>query len=117
MRFDEVTRDGSAVVGFKGTQVYREQLASRHDDDIEARRDVISTEDLSNQTFSTISNHRAAKPLRRGNAQATDCESIRFRKERVVAARNAAAMLVDILEIGMSADPLAWAELQIAIRR
>ena|SRR5256885_1203521 len=117
MRFGEATGDGSAVVGFKGTQGYREQLASRHDDNIEAWRDVISTEDLSNQTLSTISNHRAAKPFRRRNTQTTDCEPIRFRKQRVVAARNAAAMLVDVLEIGMSADPLAWAELQTAIRR
>lgn len=104
--------DGRAVFCFKGCQARIEQLAAGHNHDVEARRDVISTENLSNQTLSTISDDRSAQPLRRGNTKATEGESIRLCEQRVVAARNSAAMLVDVLEIGVSADPLARAELQ-----
>lgn len=111
--FREPARDRGAVVGFKGGQARRKQLATGHDDDIEAWSDVISTENLSDQTFSAVSDDRSAKPLCRRDAQAADGEPVRLREQRVVPARKAAAMLVDFLKIGVSADPLVRAELQI----
>ena len=87
---------------------------ARNNDNIEPRRDVISTKNLSNQTLSAIPDNRSTQSLRRGNAEPSDGQSVRFREQRVIAARNAGPMLVDVLEIGVSADPLAWAELQTA---
>ena len=51
----------AAVIGFKGGQAGVEQLALGHDDDVEARRDLVATENLSNQSFSSISLDRAAQ--------------------------------------------------------
>src|SRR5947207_2989984 len=55
---------------------------------------------------------RSTQSLCRGNAEPSDGQSVRFREQRVIAARNAGPMLVDVLEIGVSSDPLALAEFQ-----
>ena len=108
--------DGAAVFGFKGHQARVKQLVAGDDDDIEARRDVISTKNLSNQTLSAIPDNRSAKSLCRSDAEPSDSQSVRLGEQRVIAARNARPMLVDVLEIGVSSDPLARAELQSASR-
>ena len=113
---ENATGDGGAEFGFKSGQARREQLAPGHNDDIEARRDVISTENLSNQTLSAIPDYRATEPLRSGDAEPADRQPIRLRKQRVVAARNTRAMLVDVLKIGVFTDPLVRAEFQTVIR-
>ena len=104
--------DGAAVFGFKGHQARVKQLVAGDDDDIEARRDVISTKNLSNQTLSAIPDNRSTEALCGGNAEPPDGQSVRLREQRVIAARNAGPMLVDVLEIGVSSDPLARAEFQ-----
>ena len=78
--------DERSIVVFKGIQARAEQLAAGHDDDIEAWRDVISTENLSNQTLSTVSDDCATQSLRGGNAEPANCQPVRFRKQRVVTA-------------------------------
>ena len=50
-----------SVISFKNSQAGVEQFALGDDDDVEARGDLVSTEDLSNQTFSAVSRHRAAE--------------------------------------------------------
>ena len=112
--FEDSTSDGGAEFCFKGGQTRREQLAPWHDDDIEAWRDVIASENLSYQTLSAISNYGAAEPFRRSYAEPADRRPIRLRKQRVVAARDAGAMLVDVLKIGVPTDPLVRAEFQKA---
>ena len=115
MRFEDPTVDGSAVLVFKDSQARAEELAAGHNHDVKAWRDVISSENLSNQSFSTISDHRTTQPLRGGDAQPTDSKPIGLAEQRVIAAWKAGAMLVDVLELGVSADPLAWAELQALV--
>ena len=112
LRLEEPAADERSIVVFKDSQARAEQFATGHDDDIEAWRDVISTKNLSNQTLSTISYDRSAEPLCRGNPEPAGLEPIRLREQRVIAARNPGAMLVDVLKVGVSADPLALAELQ-----
>ena len=59
-------------LGFKGSQAGVQQLAFRHDDDVEARGEFVATENLSNQSFGSISVNRSAELLRRGNPQPAD---------------------------------------------
>ena len=106
------TGDKGAVVAFKSSQARAEQLALGYNHDVKAWRDVISTKDLSNQTLSTISDNSATEPLSGGNTEPANGQPIRFRKQRVVAARNASAVLVHVPEVAVSADPLGRAELQ-----
>jgi hypothetical protein len=53
--FDEVS-----VISFKGAQAGVEEFTLGDDDDVKSWRDFVSTENLSNQSFSSISLNRAA---------------------------------------------------------
>jgi hypothetical protein len=99
--FEEVS-----VVSFKNRQAGVEQLALGNDHDVKSRRDLVTTENLSYQTFSAIPHDCSAQLLRGGNAEATHRERIRTNKQRAVPAVDACALLVDLLELGAAADPL-----------
>jgi len=62
--FDEVS-----VISFKGTQAGVEKFALRDDHDVEPWGDLVSTKDLSNQSFSSVSLHRPADLPARDNAE------------------------------------------------
>ena len=66
-----------AIFGFKDGQGGAEQLAPGDDHDVEARRDVVATENLSYQSFRSISLHGAAELFRRRDAQASDRALVR----------------------------------------
>ena len=66
------TLEEGSVFSFKNRQAGVEQLAVGNDDDIEPRRDLVTTEDLSYQSFRSVSLDRAADFFRRGDAQASD---------------------------------------------
>src|SRR4029077_3996772 len=72
--------------------------------------DLISTKNLSYQTFRSVSHHGAAELLRRGDPQPADAELIRENEERRETAVNPGAVGVDPLKIGAAADPLASRE-------
>ena len=86
VRLEDPAADERSVVVFKDSQARAEQFATRHDDDIETWRDVISTENLSNQTLSTVSDDCAAESLRSGDAEPANSQPVRFREQRVVTA-------------------------------
>ena len=100
------TRDGGvrvkvvAIIGFKGGQAGVEQLALRHDDDVEAWRDLVSTENLSNQSFSSVSLNRAAELLRRRDAQPADRAAGWRGRTGCVAAVDPDAAFVNLLKLG-----------------
>ena len=58
-----------AIIGFKDGQGGVEQLALGHDDDVKPRRDVVATENLSYQSFSSVSLNGSAELFRRRDAQ------------------------------------------------
>ena len=95
-----------AVIGFKNSQAGVEQLPFRHDNDVETGRDLVSTENLPNQSFRSVAHDRAAQLARGGNSQPADFELVRQNKQRGVAAMDPGAVLVDVLKIGAAADPL-----------
>ena len=66
-----------AIFFFKDAQTGVEQLAFGDDDDVETWRDVVTTKNLSYQSFSPISLHGAAKLFRRRDAQASDGAFVR----------------------------------------
>ena len=74
------------------------------------------TENLSYQSFSTISAHRAAEFLCRRNAQPARGELVGPDKQRAVAAVNSRAGFINFLKIGVPAKPLARAKFQQPVR-
>ena len=62
--FDVVT-----VFAFNGSQTGVEELALGHDDHIKPWRNLVTTESLSNETFSSISLDRSTQAFRGGNPE------------------------------------------------
>jgi hypothetical protein len=105
-RLAESTFQSGSVIGFKGSQAGFEEFAARHDDDVEARRHFVTSENLSYQPFSAISPYGAPKLFRRRDAQATGLPVVRQDEERAEPAMDSGAALVDLLKVDASANPL-----------
>ena len=105
--FDEVS-----VISFKGAQAGVEKLALRYYYDIEPRRDLVSTKDLSNQSFSSIPLDSAADLPGRRDAEPSDSLLVGQEEHRAVAAVEADTALVHLLELSAPADVLGWTESQ-----
>jgi hypothetical protein len=106
--FDEV-----AVIGFKGAQAGVEQIALRDDDHVKAGRDLVATENLSNQSFRPVSLNRSAELARGRDTQPPDVAAVGEEEYRAVPAVNAGAALVDLFELRAPANALACAEPQL----
>ena len=105
--FDEVS-----IVSFKGAQAGVEKFTFRDHDDVESRGDFVTTKDLSNQSFSSISLNRAADFLGRRYPESSHTPLIGEQKDRAVAAVHANTVLVYLLELRPAADVFDWAESQ-----
>ena len=106
----QASLDGMTVVGFKNSQAGVEQGSLRHDDDIEARGDLVSTEDLSNQSFRAVSLHRAAQLLGRRNPEPAGAERVGQDEQRRVAAGEPDALVVNQPKFGTTTNPLVGPE-------
>jgi hypothetical protein len=105
--FDEVS-----VISFKGAQAGVEKLPLRNDDDVESRGDLVSTENLSNQSFSSIPLDRIADLPGRRDPEPSHATLVGQEKDRAVAAVDANAPLVDLLKLRSPADVFGRAESQ-----
>ena len=102
--------DGLAIFGFKGSQGGVEDFTLGHDDHVEAWRDLVSTENLSNQSFSSISLNRAAHFLGRRDSEPAISAVAGQQEDGQIAPARPKAALVDQLEVGATADMLAGPE-------
>lgn len=108
----EAAFEDGAVIGFKNGETGPKELALRDDDDVEAWRNVIMTENLSYQSFSAVSLDRAAKFFRCRNAEPARRRLSGPDKQRVIPAMDSRAGLVNLLKIRVAPDSLARAESQ-----
>jgi hypothetical protein len=106
----ESTFERDAVVGFKNSQAGFEQPSPGHNDDVEPWRDLIMSENLSYQPFSSISLHGAAEFLRRGYAQAPRFLMIGQEEDGAEPSVNSGAVLVNLLKIAAAPDSLVGTE-------
>jgi hypothetical protein len=105
--FDEVS-----VISFKGAQAGVEEFTLRDDDDVESWRDLVSTKNLSNQSFSSISLNRAADLPGRRDSEPCQAPVVKQEKDRGVAAVDANTSLVDLLKLRTPSDVFGWTESQ-----
>lgn len=98
------------VFGFKDGQARVEQLAFGDDDDVETGCDFITTENLSYQSFSSISLRGATQLSCRRDPQASHSELVREDKQRGVTPVNTGSALVYVLKVRAAADPLVGPE-------
>lgn len=95
-----------SVVSFKNRQAGVEQLALGDDDNVEPFGDLVTTENLSYQTFSAIPHNRAAQFLCRRDAQPPGVQVVGQHEHRAVPAMQASALFVNTLKIGAATNPL-----------
>jgi hypothetical protein len=97
-----------AELGFKGSQAGVEQFAFRDDDDVEAGRELVATENLSNQSFSSISLDRAAQFPGGGDSEPANGQAVREREQRQIAAVCLYAAIVNLLILGVPTYTFVW---------
>jgi len=97
-------------LGFKGSQAGVEQFAFRDDDDVEAWREFVATEDLSNQSFSSISLDRSTQLPGRGDPQSANRQVVREGEQRQIAAMRPEAAVVNVLVLRPSANAFIRSE-------
>jgi hypothetical protein len=93
-----------AVITFKRVQARVEQLASGDDDDVKARRDLVTPEQFTDQTLRSVSLDRSSQLFRGGDTQPPDRLRICQDEPRTEAALNARAPLVHLLEFDAAPD-------------
>jgi hypothetical protein len=106
----KVAFESVAELGFKGNQAGVEQFAFRDDDDVEAGRELVATEDLSNQSFSSISLDRAAQFPGSRDSQPAYRQVVRERKQRQIAAVRPNTTIVNLLVFGTPANAFVRTE-------
>ena len=102
-----------SIIGFKGVQAGIEKIAFRHDDDVEAWSDFITTKDFSNQSLSSISLNGPAELARGGDPETADAELIGQQEHGGVSTVSLDAAVVHLLKFCAAPDPLGWSELQL----
>ena len=93
-----------AIVGFKDGQRGVEHLALGYDHDIKPWRDVVSTENLSYESFSPVSLNGPAELLRCRDAETSDRPVVSQDEHGRVAPVDAGAAFIDFLKLGAAAD-------------
>lgn len=102
----ESSFEGRSVIGFKGSQAGFEELAVRHDNDVEPRREGVSSENFSYQSFGAISLDGSAKLLRRRDPEAANRPLIRQNEYGAEPTPNSDATLIYLLKFGPATNPL-----------
>jgi len=108
----EASADEVSVISFKDAQAGVEILSFGNNDDVESRRDLIPTKYLSNQSFSSVSLDRPTDFSRRGDPETSHGVIPGQHEHRAVAAVEANAPLVHLLEFRAAADVFGWTEPQ-----
>jgi hypothetical protein len=111
-RTPQFARDDGSVLSFKDAQAGVEQVAGGDDNDVESLSDLVTTENLSNQSFSSVSFYRTAELARRGDAQPSNFQLVGEKEDRAVTAADPEATLVNQLKISPTANVLASAKPQ-----
>ena len=99
-----------AIVSFKDGQGGVEHLALGYDHDIEPRRDVVTTENLSYQSFRSVSLNRSPEFPGGRDSQPSHPAGVPQDEHGAVAAMAPDALFVHMLELGATANALVRAK-------
>ena len=87
-------------------------MALRDDDHVEPRGDLIATEDLSNQSFRSVSLNGSPELPGGRDAQPSNPPGVGQDEHRAVAALDPDALFVHMLELGATANAFVRAKIQ-----
>jgi hypothetical protein len=106
----KTTFDEISVFGFKDVQAGVEHHPPRYDDHVETWRDLVTTKNLSYQSFSPVSQNGATQLSGGGNTQPTQGPAVGQQEHRAVAPLDLGAMFVNLLEIRAATNMLGGQE-------
>jgi hypothetical protein len=96
--------EGGAVIGFKAGEGRIEHFPARHDDDIQARRRFLLSEQLAGETLGPVPHDRGAEFPCGGNTQSTSFAAVWRYEQRHEPAGQPPAVLIRLLEFWSSSD-------------
>jgi len=97
-----------AEFSFNGSQAGVKQFPLRDQHQIHSRSRLVPTEDLANQPLRPVANDGAAKLSSRGNAEPGDRQIVGQAEEREQPIVNPESVLVNLLVLDATANPLVW---------
>jgi secreted protein with Ig-like and vWFA domain len=100
----ETPFDVATVFDLKGSQTGAEQLPPGNNNDVKTGRNLVTTENLSNQAFCSVSLNRAPQAPGGRDSQAADRQLVRQNEQGGKTAVNPCATLVNLLKFGATAD-------------
>jgi hypothetical protein len=92
------------VFALNGSQTGVEELALGHYDHVKPRRNLMTTENLSNESFSSIPLDRSTQPFRRGNPKPAHWHLGGQNEQGRQTAMNPGPAFVHVLELRAPAD-------------
>ena len=102
----EAPLDDLSKFGFKGCEAGVEQFTLGYDHEVEARGELVPSENLSNQSLGSVPFDRAPEFLRRRDSEPPQRARVRKEEQRGVAAVHLGALFVDLQELGAPTDVL-----------
>jgi hypothetical protein len=108
----EATLDDGAVISFKDTQTGANQFVFGDHNDVESLGDLVSTENLSNQSFSFVSLNGSAEFSRGRDPQPARKLGVRQEEHCAIPAAHSEAAVVDPLEFSATANSFVGAKIR-----
>ena|SRR6266487_6008451 len=106
----EGTVEKGPVIGFKDGQAGLEHFPFGHDHHVEPISELVSTKDLSNQSFGSIPLDRAAELSRRGDPEPPQGPIVGQDEQRAVTAVNSAALVIYLFEFSSASNSFGGPE-------
>ncbi len=95
----------SVIVGFKGGEGSIEHFPARHDDDVVAGGNLVTSEEFPRQALGAIAFHGVAELPGGSHAESGRLAAVAEQEHRHETAGNARPFVVDALELGPAPDP------------
>jgi hypothetical protein len=108
--------NGLAIISFKDGQAGVEEVALGNDDDVKTLGDLVSTENLSNQSFGSVPLNSSAELFRSCDAQTSYRALVGKDEHGREAAVHTDASFVNLLKLGAAPDVLGRPEPRQVIR-
>jgi len=109
-RLLETTRDEGSIIGFKSAQGGVYQFATRDDDDVEARDNLVATKHFSYESLRSIPDNRTTDFARGGDAQPPERPLVGQEEHGAITTRDSNAVFIDALEFRAVPDTFVRAE-------
>ena len=102
----ETAFKGMTEFSFNGDQTGVDEFTRGDDNHVESWRDLVKSEDLSNQSFSSVSRNRTSELPGRGDSQPANRQIVCQGEEREVLTVNSDAALIDALIVHPATNAL-----------